>query len=269
MVPTRDRLDLLSCCVEGVLHGTDYPDVELVIADNGSVEPATLAFFDACARDPRVKVVRWPYPYNYSAINNFAVRHTSRPYVCLLNNDIEMIDLSWLRAMMAHAIRPEVGAVGARLLYPDHSIQHAGVVIGLGNAAGHAHRGLPAGQPGYFGQALVTRAATAVTAACLVVAREKFDAVSGLDEEGLAIAYNDVDFCLKLGNAGFRNIYVAEAVLIHHESKSRGQDFAEENLARYLRELKILQQRWSTVGFCDPTHHRSLDPASETFRLKV
>ncbi|MEO6216850.1 MAG: glycosyltransferase family 2 protein [Sphingomonas sp.] len=269
IVPTRDRLDLLEVCVAGVLECTDYPNIELIIADNESVEPETMAFFERWNGDPRVKVVRWPHPYNYSAINNFAVAQASGQYLCLLNNDTEVIDPSWLREMMAHAVRPQVGAVGARLLYPDRSIQHAGVVMGMGGAAGHAHRGLPEGEPGYFAQALVARGATAVTAACLVVAREKFAAVGGLDEKKLAIAYNDVDLCLKLRAAGWRNIYVPQAMLIHHEGKSRGLDFAPEHLARYLRELAEFQQRWGAAAFRDPMHHPALDLASETYRLKV
>jgi GT2 family glycosyltransferase len=269
IVPTRDRADLLEICANGVLSGTDYPDIELIIANNGSVEPKTLAYFDACKADPRVKVVHWPHPYNYSAINNFAVGHATGHYICLLNNDTEIIDPSWLRQMMAHAVRPGVGAVGARLLYPDRSIQHAGVVVGLGNAAGHAHRGLADGEAGYFAQAAVTREAMAVTAACLVTAKKHFDAVGGLDEDGLGIAYNDVDLCLKLHAAGLRNIYCAQAVLIHHESKSRGLDFAPEHLARYMRELGVLQQRWETVGCIDPFFHPALDASAEVYRLRL
>ncbi len=269
IVPTRDGLDILRTCVEGVLYGTDYPALELIIADNDSVDPATLAYFDQCRGDPRVKIIRWPHAYNYSAINNFAATQADGAYLCLLNNDTEILGRSWLAEMVAQAVRPDVGAVGARLLYPDRSIQHAGVVIGLGNAAGHAHRGLEEGEPGYFAQALVSRTATAVTAACLVVAKDKFDSVGGLDEEGLAIAYNDVDLCLKLRAAGWRNVYAADAVLIHHESKSRGLDFAPEHLARYMRELAVFQERWGSVGFQDPTHHPGLDPATERYSLRL
>lgn len=269
IVPTRDRLDLLETCVEGVLYCTDFPDIELIVADNDSIEPQTLAYFEKISRDPRVKVVRWPHPYNYSAVNNFAVAHAAGSYICLLNNDTEVIDPAWLREMVTQAARPGIGAVGARLFYPDRSIQHAGVVVGMGNAAGHAHRGLPEGHPGWFAQALVTREATAVTAACLVVAKDKFEAVGGLDEARLAIAYNDIDFCLKLRAAGWRNIYAADAVMIHHESKSRGLDFAPEHLARYMRELEVFQERWNTPGFADPTHHPALDPASEIYRLRL
>lgn len=269
IVPTRDRLDLLETCITGILQATDYPDIELIVADNGSVEPQTLTYFEKISRDPRVKVVHWPHSYNYSAINNFAATHAAGSYLCLLNNDTEVVDPAWLREMMTHALRPSVGAVGARLLYPDRSIQHAGVVVGMGNAAGHAHRGLPQGEAGWFAQAVITREATAVTAACLVVAKEKFEAVGGLDEDKLAIAYNDIDFCLKLRAAGWRNIYASDAVLIHHESKSRGLDFAPEHLARYMRELRVFQERWNAPGFIDPTFHLALDPASENYRLKL
>lgn len=269
IVPTRDRIDLLRPCVESVLRHTGYPDYELLIVDNDSAQPDTFAYFDEARRDSRVRVLHWPHAYNYSAINNFAVAHATGEYICLLNNDTEVISPAWLNAMMTHAVRPEIGAVGARLLYPDRSIQHAGVVIGMGGAAGHAHRGLPEGDPGYFAQALIAREATAVTAACLVVSKDKFDAVGGLDEAGLAIAYNDIDLCLKLRASGLRNFYEPRAVLYHFESKSRGLDFAPDHLARYMRELAVFQKRWNTVGYHDPTHHPQLDPASEIYRLKI
>lgn len=265
IIPTRDRLDILEPCVRGVLDDTRYPNFEIVIADNGSVEARTLAFFDRVGHDPRVRVVAWPHPYNYSAINNFAVAESRGEFVCLLNNDTEVVDGDWLDELMRQACRPGIGAVGARLFYPDGSIQHAGVAVGMGNAAGHAHRGLVAGEPGYFAHALIAREATAVTAACLVVSRAHFNAVGGLDEDDLRIAYNDVDFCLKLRAAGLRNIYTPHARLIHHESKSRGQDMAPEHLARYLQELATLQQRWDTTRFQDPTHHPVLDRSSERY----
>ncbi|WP_083672160.1 glycosyltransferase family 2 protein [Sphingomonas montana] len=266
VIPTRDRIDLLRTCVDGILHATDYPLLELIIADNDSTEPASITYFNEISRDPRVKIVRWPHPYNYSAINNHAVTHAGGDYICLLNNDVEIIDPSWLREMIAQAIRPGVAAVGARLLYADRSVQHAGVVVGIGDAAGHAHRALADGQPGWFAQSLITRCATAVTAACLVIEKAKFDAVGGLDAESLAIAYNDVDLCLKLRAAGWHNIYASQAVLIHHESKSRGFDFAPEHITRYHQELLKFQERWQTVGFADPTHHPKLDPQSEQYR---
>jgi GT2 family glycosyltransferase len=186
-------------------------------------------------------------------------------YLCLLNNDTEVIAPEWLDEMMRQACRPQVGAVGAKLHYPDGSIQHAGVVIGMGNAAGHAHRLLRDEEPGYFAQAHIAREATAVTAACLVVEKRKFVAVGGLDEEHLAIAYNDVDLCLKLREAGWTNMYVPTARLYHHESVSRGDDFSPEHNARYRAELRVLQERWRTDVRTDPLHHPMLDRSTDQY----
>jgi GT2 family glycosyltransferase len=265
IVPTRDKVELLKTCIEGLLARTHYPNFEIIIADNDSVEPAARSFLDHIAGDRRVRVVTWPHAFNYSAINNFAIQTASGEYLCLLNNDVEIIDGDWLSELMRYAVRPAAGAVGARLLYPDRTIQHAGVVVGMGNAAGHAHRGLPANAPGYFAHGLIARRATAVTGACLIVRRDRFEAVGGLDEAGLGIAYNDVDLCLKLRRAGYDNYYVPSAVLIHHESKSRGLDMAPEHIERYRRELAVLQARWETEIYLDPTHHPVLNRGSETY----
>jgi GT2 family glycosyltransferase len=271
IIPTRDKRELLETCIESLTRLTRYPAYELIVVDNGSSEPATLAYLDALSHRPDARVVRYPGVYNFSAINNFAVGSTRGEHLCLLNNDTEVIDGSWLDELMRYAVRPEVGAVGPRLLYPDRSIQHAGVVIGMGEAAGHAHRHLPDGEEGYFAQAYVSRYVSAVTAACLVVAKAKFEAVGGLDADGLAIAFNDVDLCLKLQAAGWRNVYVPHAPLIHHESKSRGNDISPEHIERYMAELGVLQQRWGTKTYRDPLHHPRLDRYSETylFRFQV
>jgi len=170
---------------------------------------------------------------------------------------------------MRYALRPEVGAAGAKLLYANGTIQHAGVVVGIGGAAGHAHRFLPANKPGYFRMAHVPHFVSAVTAACLVVEKEKFVAVGGFDEEQLPVAFNDVDLCLKLEAAGWRNVYVPHAVLLHHESKSRGKDSARENVERYRRELEVLQERWGTKTYEDPLHNPNLDRYSETFVIAL
>jgi GT2 family glycosyltransferase len=166
---------------------------------------------------------------------------------------------------MRYAIRPDVGAVGAKLLYDNGSIQHAGVVVGIGDAAGHAHRFLPANEPGYFRMPHVAQFVSAVTAACLLIDKEKFLKVGGLDEDSLAVAFNDVDLCLKVEAAGWRNVYVPHAVLFHHESKSRGKDISPENIDRYRRELRVLQERWGTKTYEDPLHNPNLDRYSETF----
>ncbi|WP_404711405.1 glycosyltransferase family 2 protein [Sphingomonas sp. MMS24-J13] len=269
IVPTRDRADLLESCIGSLLRETRYPNYDILIVDNGSTEPATHAWFAAIMADPRVSVLRYDHPYNYSAINNFAAARAHGAYLCLLNNDTEIIDGAWLDELMRYATRPGVGGVGAKLLYEDGSIQHAGVVVGLGDAAGHAHRALPDDQPGYFALAHCAHYASAVTAACLVVERAKYEAVGGLDEINLQIAYNDVDLCLKLDRQGWRNVYAPQAIMIHYESKSRGQDLSSQHVERYRRELAVLQERWDTAVIIDPMHHPRLDRSSETYRIHL
>jgi GT2 family glycosyltransferase len=269
IVPTRDRVELLAACLDGLLQKTNYRPFEVLVVDNGSSEPRTLHYLAQIAEHPDVRVLRHDRAYNFSAINNLAAREARGSFLCLLNNDTEVVEPDWLNELMRYAVRPEVGAVGAKLLYDDGSIQHAGVVVGLGDAAGHAHRFTPAEEPGYFRQPHVAQFVTAVTAACLVVDRAKFDAVGGLDEEGLAIAFNDVDLCLKLQTAGLRNVYVPHAVLLHHESKSRGSDLSPKHLDRYLRELRVLQERWGPATYEDPLHNPNLDRYSETYLLRL
>lgn len=269
IVPTRDRLDLLRPCIESVTRLTRYGKFEILIADNGSIRPDTAAYLRGAEEDPRIRVVSYPGPYNYSAINNFAAQRARGTYLCLLNNDTEVAEPDWLSEMMRYAVKTDIGAVGAKLLYGDGSIQHAGVVVGIGEAAGHAHRFLPSGDPGYFCQPYVSHFVSAVTAACMVVDKEKFEAVGGLDEEGLAIAFNDVDLCLKLQAAGWSNVYVPHAVLLHHESKSRGKDASPHNIDRYRRELEVLQRRWGTKTYSDPLHNPNLDRYSETFVFRL
>jgi GT2 family glycosyltransferase len=265
IIPTRDKIELLRACVESIFEKTDYAAYEIIIVDNGSRENATLAYLEQLTRDPNVRVIRSDAEYNFSALNNLAVRAAAGSFVLLLNNDTEVISPEWLSELMRQAVREEVGAVGAKLLYEDDSIQHAGVVVGMGEAAGHAHRFLASHDPGYFWQAHVAQFVTANTAACLLVRRDKFEAVGGLDEEGLAIAYNDVDLCLKLERAGWRNVYTPHALLYHHESKSRGNDLSPEHRDRYMRELKVFQERWGTRTYLDPQHSPNLDRYSESY----
>lgn len=269
LIPTKDKVELLRPCVDSVLEKTSYRPFEVIIIDNGSVAPETFAYFGQIGSHPAVRVLSFDAPYNFSAINNFAARQAAGSYLCLLNNDTEVVEPDWLTEMMRYATRPNVGAVGAKLLYEDGTIQHAGVVVGVGEAAGHAHRFTPADQPGYFRQPHVSQYVSAVTAACLVVAKEKYESVGGLDEERLAVAFNDVDLCLKLQEAGWQNVYVPHAVLLHHESKSRGSDFAPERVERYRAELHTLQERWGTKTYQDPLHNPNLDRYSETYVIKI
>jgi len=264
IVSTRDKADLLQACLESVLNKTSYREFEVLIVDNGSTERDAVAYLQKIDRHPQVEVLPCDMPYNFSTLNNFAASRAKGDYLCLLNNDTEVVTEDWLTEMIRYGVRADVGAVGAKLLYPDGSIQHAGVVIGIGGAAGHAHRLLPADQPGYFRQPHVAQFVSAVTGACLLVRRDKFVAVGGLDE-ALAVAFNDVDLCLKLEAAGWRNVYVPHAVLLHHESKSRGSDMSSKNIKRFQQELNLLQEKWGTKTYIDPLHNPNLDKYSETF----
>lgn len=272
IIPTRNRAELLKKSFNG-LAASDYPDIETIVVDNESDDAETLAFLadlPTLSRQGRpTKVLRHDGPFNYSTINNRAVAEASGDLLCLLNNDIEMISTDWLSIMATQALREDVGAVGAKLLYPDGRIQHAGVVIGVGNAAGHAHRLLDPKEEGYFHRHALPQFVTAVTAACLVVRRERFLAVGGLDETNFPVAFNDVDLCLRLNARGWQSLYEPRAVLIHHESVSRGFDRDPVGAARFAGELAALQLRWQTDRIVDPFHHPMLSRASEQFVLAL
>lgn len=266
VIPTRDRAELLRMSVGSILEKTDYPDYEILVVDNQSIEPETLEYFRTIQADPRVRVLRYDAPFNYSAVNNFAVRHATGAVVGLINNDIEVIEGSWLRAMVAQAVRPDVGAVGALLLYPDGTIQHAGVVLGIGGVAGHVYVGQPRDTRGHFGRACLAQEMSAVTAACLLVRREVFEAVGGLDE-GLAVAFNDIDFCLRIREAGWKNIWTPLAVLYHHESASRGYEDTPEKVARFRGETEFMRARWGVRLESDPTYNPNLTLEGTPFDL--
>ncbi|MFO1127572.1 MAG: glycosyltransferase family 2 protein [Rhodospirillales bacterium] len=259
IIPTRDRVDLLRACVEGLRHGTAYPDIEIVIVDNDSAEATTHAYFSDLAADRRVRVVPYPGAFNYSAINNAAVRVATGDVLALLNNDIEVLGADWLASMVAHAVRPEVGAVGARLLYGNMRVQHGGCVTGIQGSVAHAHVMLSSTDPGYFARAKLTQALTAVTGACMVMRRSCFEEVGGLDEVHLPVAYNDIDLCFKLRAAGYRIVYDADAELLHHESMSRGYDHeTEEKRQRQQRELALMRERWGDALDRDPYYNPNL-----------
>lgn len=266
LIPTRNRLELLRKCLDG-LFALDYAGpIEIIVIDNDSDDAATAEYLEQL-RGNGVTVLRHPGPFNFSAMNNRAAKLASGELLCLLNNDIEMENSSWLEAMVRHAIRPGTGAVGALLKYPDGTVQHAGVSVGTGDAAGHVYRGIAVGDAGHRNMHRLTHEVTAVTAACMVIRKETFLEVGGFDETDLKVAFNDVDLCLKLSQRGYRNIFAGEACLTHHESKSRGSDFSEANHARYLRELAHLQAKWKTKGFVDPYSHPLAMRSSEKFVL--
>lgn len=266
LIPTRDRVDLLRQCVDSILEKTDYPDYEVLILDNGSTETDTLEFLAKVGRDPRVRVLRYDHPFNYSAINNFGAEHAEGEIIGLLNNDVEVIAEDWLREMVSHASRPEIGVVGAMLYYPNDTIQHAGVFLGFGGVAGHAYVGRPRGYPGDKHRAGLVQSLSAVTAACALIRTETFHRVGGLDE-GLKVAFNDVDLCLRVRDCGYRNLWTPFAELYHHESASRGYEDTPEKRTRFRREEDFMQQRWGKSLLCDPYYNPNLSITAVPFSL--
>ena len=274
VIPTRDRVGILRTCIESVLRLTEYPDYRIVIVDNGSREPETHSYFrhlrERLSPD-RLRVVDAPGEFNYSSLNNLAVREAGAPLLCLLNNDTEAREPGWLAEMVSHALRPEVGAVGARLVYPDGSLQHGGVVIGLGRdrTAGHAHSRLSGAAPGYFGRARLTQQFSAVTAACTVLRREVFEAVGGFDEACFAVNFNDVDLCLRVRTRGWVVVWTPFAELCHHESYTRGHPRpGTPEGTGYGREVENFQRRHGAWIAHDPAYNPnlSLDHPDFSFR---
>lgn len=267
IVPTRNRADLLETCLNG-LDATNYPDLEIIVVDNDSDDPAALAYLDSL--DPaRFRVLRHEGPFNFSAINNRAAAIARGQVLCLLNNDVEMLEPDWLDIMVQQSLRDDVGAVGAQLLYPDGRIQHAGVVLGVVGGAAHAHRLLSPEAEGYFWRHNLPQYVSAVTAACLVVQRDRFEAVGGFNEESFAVAFNDVDLCLRLNQKGWQSFYEPRAQLVHHESVSRGFDRDRIAAERFAGELEALRRNWSTDAIIDPFHHPHLSPYSERFVVNL
>jgi O-antigen biosynthesis protein len=275
IVPTRDKPELLARCAAGLLHRTDYPDIELLIVDNDSAEPEALALLDRLRADRRVRVLPYPRAFNYSAINNMAVAEATGEIVVLINNDIDVIDGGWLREMVSLAVRPDVGAVGAKLLYADGTIQHAGVVLGVGahtggpGVAGHFGHFEAGKAVGYFGQFVLAREVAAVTGACLALRREVYRAVGGLDAEHLPISFNDVDLCLRIRAKGLRVIWTPFAELYHLESSSRGIDCTPEQVARAAGEADYMRARWGQELDHDPFYNPHFDRIDHTFRLAI
>ncbi len=257
VVTTKDRVDLLGCCVEGLLNATDYPALELLVVDNQSQEAETFRFFDQIDRDPRVRILQYPHPYNFSAINNYAVSHSSGELVALVNCDIEFTKPDWLAIMAGHALRPEIGAVGPLLLYPSGVIQSAGVILGVGGVAANRLRGRRVTDPFYDGRPLATRNISAVAGALLLLRRAVFDEVGGLDER-LVVAFNDIDLCLKIYESGYLNLWTAQAVAIHHESQLLKRHDSPKRATQFGSEASFMQTRWGHLLAADPFYNRNL-----------
>ncbi len=269
IIPTRDQVDLLRQCIESILEKSSYQNIEILLVNNNSEEIETYDYFSLLADDSRIKIIDYPYEFNYSAINNFAVTKASGDFIALVNNDIEVISADWLETLISQCARPEVGCVGAKLYYPDDTCQHGGVVIGYGGVAGHAHKNFERSSKGYMCRLITTQNFTAVTAACLMIRKETFLKVGGLDEENLTVAFNDIDLCLKVHTLGLRNIWTPHAELYHHESVSRGSDRKGAARIRFMNEIKYMKKRWNTHEFKDPAYNENLTLSREDFALKT
>lgn len=268
LIPTRNGVEILKPCVDALLSRTDYSNFEVLILDNQSNCEQTLKYMDEVSKDARVRVIRWDHPFNYSAINNFGAQQATGEIIGLVNNDIEPINPDWLCEMVRHVIRPEVGCVGAKLYYPNDTIQHAGVILGIGGVAGHSHKYFHRYADGYFSRLHLVQNMSAVTGACLLVRKSIFEEVGGLDEQNLTVAFNDVDFCLRVRQLGYRNVWTPFAEAYHHESVSRGADDTSKKRDRHNREADYMRKRWGDVLLSDPAYNPNLTLIHEDFSLR-
>ncbi len=269
VIPTRDWVQLLEPCVKSILEKTTYPHFELILVDNGSRDAAALAYLEKISRDTRVRILRWDEEFNYSRLNNLAVQSSAAELVAFVNNDIVVRTPGWLEEMVDQVLQPGVGAVGPKLLYPDGRIQQAGVILGAGlhGVAEVAHRGLPQGDSGYFGRANLVQELSAIGAACMLVPREVYLEVGGFDEERLKVAFNDIDFCLKLRARGYRIIYTPNAELFHLEHASRGHENTEGKKQRFDAEIEYMKEKWGEALLIDPAYNPNLSLGEELFTL--
>ncbi len=267
IIPTRDKADLLSRCVDSILETSTYPSYELLVVDNGSTEAKTKVLFDRLGGKEPIRILQYPGPFNFSAINNFAVRETAGSIVGFVNNDIEVITPGWIEELVSWAANPTIGCVGAKLYYADKRVQHAGIMLGVGGVAGHSHKYYSGEDPGYFSRLIVHQNVSAVTGACLFVKRSLFDAVGGFDE-ALTVAFNDVDLCLRIADLGVRNVFTPFAELYHHESLSRGADDTPVKAARFAREYGLMRRRWGERLANDPYYSPNLTLVKEDFDLR-
>ena len=267
IIPFREHIALTRACVQAIRDVTVYPNYEIVLVDNWSVSAESDAFSAEIAAMCGVRMVRVERAFNYSELNNIAVAQSSSEMLLFLNNDVFVHQSDWLEQMVGEALAdPAVGIVGAKLLYPDGLVQHAGVVLGVGGVADHAHRGLSAHDPGYMARAVCAQDLSAVTAACMLCRRHVFDEVGGFDAANLHVAFNDVDLCLKIGQAGYRVVWTPDVVAEHRESLSRGSDFRPEHQARFFAENQFMEHKWGQALAQDRHYSRFFSRRSGLFR---
>jgi GT2 family glycosyltransferase len=267
IVPTRNALALVRTCLESLLRETEYAPYEVLLIDNQSDDAEALAYFAALAERPEVRLIRYDAPFNFAAINNFGAAAARGSVLVLLNNDIEITQRDWLAELVRYASRPQNGVVGAKLLYPDQTIQHAGVVVGFGGVAGHIGIREPRNYPGQMSRCRIAQNLTGVTAACLAVRKAVYEEAGGMDAASLGIAFNDIDLCLKVAALGYRNVWTPHVELVHRESATRGHEDTPEKQARFAQEIEFMQRKWGDALMQDPAYNPNLDLERQPFAL--
>ena len=268
IIPSYDHADDLKRCIESIREKTTYENYEIIIVENNSTKQETFDYYRELEDDPRIRMVKWDGIFNFSGICNFGVKHSKGEHVLLLNNDVEIITPDWLQEMLMYSQRKDVGAVGAKLYYPDHTIQHAGIGIGLLTLAGHYHRHFDGNHPGYMGRLSYAQDVSAVTGACMMIRRDVYDEMNGYDET-FEVAFNDVDFCMRVRKAGYLIVFTPFAELYHYESKSRGLDDAPEKRARFVGEVERFQKRWAKeLAEGDPYYNPNFSLFTEDFSFR-
>ena len=267
IIPNKDNIETLKRCIDSILLRSSCQNFEIIVVENNSEQQSTFQYYETLT-DERIRVVRWEGEFNYPAINNFGATFAKGEYILLLNNDTEVIAPDWLQEMLMFAQRKDVGAVGAKLYYPDDTVQHAGVIVGLGGVAGHSHKHFPKKSPGYFGRLVLVQNLSAVTAACMMMPKKVFDEVGGLNE-AYKVAFNDVDLCMKIRKVGYLIVYTPYAELYHYESVSRGYEDTPEKIARFNREIRRFKDLWGDeLAKGDPYYNPNLTLIREDFSLR-
>ena len=267
IIPTHNMLNHLEACIESLLNKTTYQNYEVIVIDNQSDDKETLNYLNKITIKRNIRLLKHPHPFNFSAINNFAAQQARGDMLCLLNNDTEIISPDWLEHLVSQLLQPGVGVVGAKLLYTNGTVQHAGDAIGVAGCAGHMHGGIDAESPGYMGRAMLTQDLSAVTGACLLTYKSLYQELGGLDEKHLAVAFNDVDYCLRTREANKKVIFVPDALLYHYESVSRGGKISPEKKRRIKKEVAYMHKRWKQVITQDPFYHPCMNKQKADFTL--
>jgi glycosyltransferase involved in cell wall biosynthesis len=266
IIPTKDQASILKACIESIQNSTTYTNYEIVVVDNQSSDNSTKEYFELLKAND-IRVLSYPQPFNFSAINNFAASQVHGEYLTFLNNDITIINKDWLEEMVSHACKDHVGAVGAKLYFPEDCVQHAGVILGINGVAGHCFKYATRGEPGQRNRLNLVQQFSAVTAACMLVKKSIFDEVNGFEEEHLGVAFNDIDLCLRIKEAGYVNLWTPYAQLFHHESISRGDDNDQTRKTRVDSEIDYMRKRWGDLLRFDPTYNPNLTLEYEDFSL--